>query len=296
MNDKFKGTGVALVTPFSQDGSIDYDGLSNLIEHVIAGGVDYLVSLGTTGESATLSNEEKAEVLAFTVEKTAKRLPVVGGFGGNNTQEIIDSVNNASLEGVDAILSVSPYYSKPTQNGIYAHYMALAENSPLPIIIYNVPARTASNITADTTLRLATDSDKFLGIKEASGDLIQCMDIVNKRPNKNFLVISGEDALTLPMTSFGMDGVISVIANALPNEFAGMTRSSLKGEFKEATALHFQLLETIKMIFTEGNPGGIKALLEIMGVCNSTMRLPLAPISKELYSKLELSVKKITVS
>ena len=286
--NKFRGTGVALVTPFA-NGAVDFVGLAHVINHCIDGGVEYLVSLGTTGESATLTAAESLEVLEFTTKTIAERVPLVAGFGGNNTQALIEKIKAFDFEGVDAILSVSPSYNKPTQEGIYQHYMALAEATPCPIIIYNVPSRTGSNITAETTLRLAHASKKFIAIKEASGNLAQCMDIVKGKPD-DFLVISGDDFLTLPMLSFGMDGVISVLANACPRPFSDMVRHALSGDFKTASQLHFSVLDIMNLLFVEGNPAGIKAALEIQNVCSREVRLPLVQFSEKSYVKMKKAI------
>ncbi len=290
--NKFRGTGVALVTPFA-NGAVDYEGLKAVIEHCIEGGVEYLVSLGTTGESATLTPKESLEVLEFTTKTIAGRVPLVAGFGGNNTQAIIDKIKAFHFEGVDAILSVSPYYNKPTQEGIYRHYMALAEMAPRPIIIYNVPSRTSSNITAETTLRLAHASDKFIAVKEASSDLVQCMNIVKGKPD-NFLVLSGDDAITLPMLSFGMDGVISVIANAFPRRFSDMVRYGLSGDFKAASKLHFDVLEMMDLLFVEGNPAGVKAALELQNICSKEVRLPLVELSEKNYINMKNAIERLS--
>lgn len=292
MDRLFRGTGVALITPFDGNGQIDWQGLKGVINHVIEGGVEYVVSLGTTGESATLSKSEKLEVLETTVETVNGRVPVVAGFGGNNTQAIIRDIQDFHFRGVEGILSVSPYYNKPTQQGIYLHYKALSESTDKPIILYNVPGRTSSNITADTTLRLAHDFNTIVAIKEASGDLEQCMEIVRGRPD-GFSVISGEDPLTLPMISFGMDGVISVVANAYPKEYSDMVRLALKGAFSSAAPLHFKLLPVIKGLFAEGNPGGVKAAMKILGVCEDHLRLPLANISESAFKKLKEAMNAI---
>lgn len=289
---KFRGTGVALVTPFKTNKKIDFPALEKLINFVIQNKTDYLVSFGTTGESATLSKEEKKQVLEFTIEVAKKRVPIVTGFGGNNTKDVIEQIENYLFKGVDAILSVSPYYNKPTQEGIYQHYMAIDRISPLPIILYNVPGRTSSNITSETTLRLARDSKNIIGIKEASGNLFQCMQIVKHKP-KDFLVISGEDMLTLPMISFGMDGVISVVANAFPKDFCEMVRQALEGNFQKASELHFKLLEITDLLFIEGNPGGVKAALEILGICKNKLRLPLWKVSENIYNKIKLAIKEM---
>lgn len=289
--NKFRGTGVALVTPFA-DGVVDFEGLGAVIEHCIEGGVEYLVSLGTTGESATLTPTESLEVLEFTTKKIAERVPLIAGFGGNNTQAIIDKIKAFHFEGVDAILSVSPYYNKPTQEGIYRHYMALAEIAPRPIIIYNVPSRTGSNIAAETTLRLAHASDKFIAVKEASGNLIQCMKIVKEKPD-NFLVLSGDDAITLPMLSFGIDGVISVVANAFPRRFSDIVRHGLSGDFKAASKRHFDLLEIMDLLFVEGNPAGVKAALELQSICSKEVRLPLVELSEKNYINMKTAIEKL---
>ncbi len=262
-NNKFKGTGVAIVTPFAKSGQVDFHGLGNLIEHLIKGKVEYLVVLGTTGESVTLTKEEKSEVVQFVVEKTRKRVPVVIGVGGNNTAEILNYFEHADFTGLAAILSVSPYYNKPSQEGIFQHYRAIAEHAPLPVILYNVPGRTASNISADTTLRLAHEFDNIIAIKEASGNLEQCMKIIKNRPD-NFLVISGDDNLTLPMIACGADGVISVVANALPKDFSEMVRQAANGKLDAARKLHYKTFEITEQLFADGNPGGIKIVLELM--------------------------------
>ncbi len=291
MKNKFRGTGVALVTPFANE-VIDFEGLKRVINHCIDGGVEYLVSLGTTGESATLTPAESLDILEFTTKTIARRVPLVAGFGGNNTQAIIDKIKAFHFDGVDAILSVSPYYNKPTQEGIYRHYMALAEVAPRPIIIYNVPSRTGSNIAPETTLRLAHASEKFIAVKEASGDLVQCMNIVKNKP-ENFLVLSGDDAITLPMLAFGIDGVISVIANACPRPFSDMVRHGLNENFKAASKLHFDLLEIIDLLFVEGNPAGVKAALEIQGICSKEVRLPLVELSEKNYMNMKNAIKEI---
>jgi 4-hydroxy-tetrahydrodipicolinate synthase len=295
MRTELRGTGVALVTPFTATGEVDYDGLTRLIDHVINGGVEYVVSLGTTGESATLTKEEKKAVLSHTKAAVAQRVSIVAGFGGNDTRAVINDIEGADLTGVTAILSVSPYYNKPTQEGIYRHYKALAEASSLPIILYNVPGRTASNISADTTLRLAHDFEKIIGIKEASGNLGQCMDIVAGRP-EGFLVISGEDELTLPMISFGMDGVISVVANAWPSMYSDMVRDALGGRFESASALHYRLLKVIRLLFAEGNPGGVKCALRELGICGDYVRLPLANVSSKTAEALKREITSMTVT
>ncbi len=293
MNSQFRGTGVALVTPF-KNGQVDYQGLENVIEHTIQGDLEFLVSLGTTGESATLSKEEKLKVLEFTAEITRNRVPLVAGFGGNNTAAVIESIKEFHFKGYEAILSVSPSYNKPTQEGIYRHFMAIAGQAPRPIILYNVPGRTGSNMEAATTLRLAHANEKFIAVKEASGNQAQVMQIVKDRP-ANFLVLSGDDLITLPMLGFGTDGVISVVANAFPKPFSDMVRLALDGNFEAARPLHFSLMDIIHLLFVEGNPGGVKVALEVQNICSSELRLPLAAISKETYQKLEIAIAKLNV-
>lgn len=286
---QLSGTGVALVTPFNARHEVNFDALTRLINHVIDGGVEFLVSLGTTGETATLTKVEKKDVLAHTVRIAAGRVPVVAGFGGNNTQGVIDDIHSADLNGIAAILSVSPYYNKPTQEGIFRHYKAISEASPLPVILYNVPGRTSSNITAATTLRIARECPNVMGIKEASGNLEQCMAIVKDRP-EGFLVTSGEDALTLPMISFGMDGVISVVGNAFPREYSNMVRLALEGRFEAASKLHFALFNIINLLFAEGNPGGVKCALKHLRICDDHMRLPLWNVSAELDTQMAKAI------
>lgn len=287
---QLRGTGVALVTPFNK-GKIDFDALKRIIEFNIQAGVDYLVSLGTTGESVTLSTTECREILDFTIKINAGRLPIIAGiFGGNDTHVLIERINNFNFEGIDAIMSSSPNYSKPSQEGIFQHYMAIAKASPLPIIIYNVPGRTASNIKATTLLRLANASKKFIAVKEASGDLAQIQQILKHRPD-NFTVLSGDDPTALATIGCGGDGVISVIGNAFPKEFSTMVRSALNGDFKTAQQLNLSLFDIHQWLYLENNPAGIKAALAILGFCQNELRLPLVPISKENYQGLEKAIK-----
>lgn len=281
---KLYGTGVALITPFEEDGQVDFRGLKKLLTHT-AKGVDYYVVMGTTGESATSTKEEKKKVLTFIVENNPKKLPIVYGIGGNNTQEVIETIDATDLRGVDAILSVSPYYNKPSQEGIYRHFISIADKSPIPILLYNVPGRTASNLTSETTLRLAKHS-KIIGIKEASGNLEQCMRIAKEKP-KDFLLISGDDMLTVPLYSIGGVGVISVLANAFPTVFKKMKEFSFAGNYPKAAAEQFKLLEINGPMYEEGNPVGIKHILSLMGICNNQVRLPLVRATKELQSKIE---------
>lgn len=285
MDDRFRGLGVALVTPFRPNGQVDYAGLEKLIEHQIVGGVDYLVVMGTTGESVTLNKEEKHQLLAQVISVVRNRIPIVLGVGGNNTAEVIETLQGFEMDGVDAILSVSPYYNKPTQEGIYQHYKAIAQASMRPIILYNVPGRTGSNITAETTLRLAKDFKNIIAIKEASANLDQIGMILKYRP-KDFMVISGDDALTLPIIALGGEGVISVVGNALPEEFSTLVNAALQGDLATARREHLRLIEVINLLFVEGNPGGIKNVLSVLGICGDTMRLPLVNVSEGTAKKL----------
>lgn len=279
------GTGLALITPFKKDYSIDFDALAKLIEHVIAGGVEYVVALGTTGESVTLSKEEKKKVYSFISQQVNGRIQCVAGIGGNHTAEIIETLKGFDFAGYDAVLSVSPYYNKPSQEGVYRHYMAIAEVCPKPIILYNVPGRTGSNMLASTTLRLAKASSKFIAMKEASGNAEQIMDIIQEAP-QGFAVISGDDTLTAPFMAMGMQGVISVIGQAYPKEYSDMVRAALKGDFETVHNLHYQLYAITKSIYLDGNPGGIKALLHCMGICENVLRLPLAPVKQEVFEQI----------
>jgi 4-hydroxy-tetrahydrodipicolinate synthase len=287
MHEKFKGTGVAVITPFDKQEKIDEKGLERVINHLIYGGVEYLVILGTTAETATLTKEEKRQVIDIALETIDGRVPFVLGVGGNNTREILETLEYQDFDGIDAVLSVSPYYNKPSQEGIYQHYKVISEKSPRPIILYNVPARTSSNITASTTLRLAKDCPNILGIKEASGDFCQCMTILRDRP-EHFLVVSGDDVFSLPLMACGMDGVISVSANGFPREFSDMIRAARRGDYDEARRIHYTLFEAMQLLFSEGNPTGIKALMHIKGLCENILRLPLMAASETLYNKLLL--------
>ncbi len=284
--NKFHGTGVAVVTPFKKDGSVDFPGLKNTINHIINGGVEYLVSLGTTGETATLNKDEKQAIWDFTLENSAGRVPVVAGIGGNNTFEVTETLKHFKSTGFDAVLSVSPYYNKPTQEGLYQHYKAVSEASPLPVILYNVPGRTGSNILAETTLRLAHDFKNIIGIKEASGNFDQFNKIIKDKP-EGFLFISGDDPVTLPLIAMGAAGVISVVANALPGIFSAMVRMCLDGKFIEAQPLHYSLTEITNLFFAEGNPAGVKAALKLLDICGDEVRLPLVNISNETHLKIK---------
>ena len=286
LNKLFIGTGVALVTPFrKQQETVDFTKLEMLIEHIISSGVDYIVALGTTSEAATMTESERSAVQGFIVETVAGRCPIMLGLGGNNTLSVTDTIARTNFDGISGLLSVTPYYNKPNQRGLYQHYRSVAEASPVPVVMYNVPGRTGVNMTAETTLALAADCANIIGIKEASGNLQQVMDILRNRPD-NFKVISGDDALTYPMITLGADGVISVMANALPAEMSQMVRFAMKGDFKKALPLHYRMLPLMHAIFEEGNPSGIKALLEIEGQITNVLRLPLVKVSKPLYNKL----------
>jgi 4-hydroxy-tetrahydrodipicolinate synthase len=285
LRDTLKGTGVALVTPFSSTGAVDFEALGRVIDGVIKGGVEYLVSLGTTGETPTLSREEKIDIIHYTYEKARSRVPVIVGIGGNNTQELINDLEQFPLDESIAILSASPYYNKPSQEGIFQHYKTIAEASPKPLLLYNVPGRTGRNVTAETTLRLANEVDNIAGTKEASGDMAQCMQILRDRP-KDFLVVSGDDALALPQIACGMDGVISVAANCFPKAFSEMVRLCLKGDFFAARKINDSLIEGYEILFEENNPAGVKAFLAEDGLIENYLRLPLVPLSKELYRRL----------
>ena len=281
----FTGTGVALITPFRKQETIDFSKLEELIDHIIVSGADYIVALGTTSEAATMTDSEKTALLQFIVETVGGRLPIVLGLGGNNTRAVCDAISTTNFDGISALLSVTPYYNKPNQRGLIAHYRTVSEASPVPVVMYNVPGRTGVNMTAETTLTLATECPNIIGIKEASGNLSQVMEILRNRP-AGFRVISGDDALTYPMLTMGADGVISVMANALPKEMADMVHLALKGDLKKALPLHFRMLPLMNAIFEEGNPTGIKALLEAQGMITNVLRLPLVKASKQLSNKL----------
>jgi 4-hydroxy-tetrahydrodipicolinate synthase len=282
---KYSGTGVAMVTPFLENKSVDYNGLKDLINHCIQGGVEFLVSLGTTGESATLLAEEKQKVISSTIEYINGRVPLIVGMGSNNTTQLISDIKAQDFKGVDGILSVSPYYNKPTQNGIYEHYKAISQACPVDIILYNVPGRTSSNMSSETTLRLANDFNNIVAIKEASGDMEQCMEIIKHKPS-DFQVISGDDLLTMPYISAGMDGVISVIANAYPKTFSNLVRDAINGDYLNARIKQYKLLKMMQLLFADGNPGGVKVILQKLGICENELRLPLIPVNNEIQKAL----------
>ena len=289
----FVGTGVALVTPFKKDFSVDTESLKRIVNYVIEGGVEYLVVLGTTAESATLSQEEKELVINTIVEANNGRLPLVLGVGGNNTLKVVEELKTRDFSKFQAILSVSPYYNKPTQEGIYQHFKMIAENSPIPVIVYNVPGRTASNMLPETVLRLAKDFNNIIGIKEAAGDIVQAMKLIQHKP-KDFLVISGDDMITLPMVLAGGAGVISVIGEGYPKEFSEMVRLGLKRKVDEAYALHYKLMDSIDMIFEQGNPGGIKEIFKSLGLSENTVRLPLVNVNENLANRLDAFTKQLS--
>jgi 4-hydroxy-tetrahydrodipicolinate synthase len=282
---QFKGLGVALVTPFLENGSVDMAGLQRLVEHNINNGVNYLVVQGTTGESVTLTKDEKKSILEFVIEINKKRLPIVLGIGGNNTAEVVHALQTTDLSHVDGILSVSPYYNKPSQEGIYQHFKAVTAATDKPIILYNVPGRTMSNMLPDTTLRLARDCKNVVAIKEASGNLEQIMKIIQNKP-KDFLVISGDDALTLPHMAIGGDGVISVVGNAFPKEFSALVQAAALNNYDEARKHHYDLIELIQFLFADGNPGGIKHVLKEIGICHDYVRLPLVRVNEQVAEQL----------
>jgi 4-hydroxy-tetrahydrodipicolinate synthase len=286
MNERIKGTGVALATPFTRDLEPDLEALAKLVEHVVSGGVDYLVVLGTTGESATLGREEKDKVFRAVARANKGRLPLVAGIGGNHTAAVVAELAETNLEGYEAILSVSPYYNRPTQEGIFRHFKTLSEHSPLPLILYNVPSRTASNVLPETVLRLAASCGNLLGIKEASGDMAQIQTLIREAP-QGFMVISGDDLTAVPTVLAGGAGVISVAGQGIPGPFSRMIRLAMQGEAGEALEVHRQLEPLVGLLFREGNPAGIKALLSLQGICQPWVRLPLVPASEELQDELQ---------
>lgn len=286
-----KGTGVALITPFKADKSVDVAALTKIVEFQIENGIDYLVVLGTTAESATLTKEEKKLVLETVLEANQGKLPVVLGMGSNNTQALVSEIKNQSFGGIDAILSVSPYYNKPTQEGIYQHFKAVAEASEVPVILYNVPGRTSSNMEVSTVVRLANDFNNIIGIKEAKGDIVQAMNLIKETP-EGFLVISGDDMITLPIVLAGGAGVISVIAEGFPKLFSEMIRLGLEKDVEESFKLHYQIAPAIDMIFEQGNPAGIKAVFAQRGLALNELRLPLVPVSQDLAERLQVFTEK----
>jgi 4-hydroxy-tetrahydrodipicolinate synthase len=295
LRNTLKGTGVALVTPFDRSEQIDFNALEKVIDFVIDGGVEYVITLGTTGETPVLSKDEKKDLINFTYDKVAGRVPVVVGIGGNDTNALIDDLESFPLEKSIAILSASPYYNKPSQEGIFQHYKKLAAASPKPIILYNVPGRTGRNMTAATTIRLATEVENIAGMKEASGDMLQCMQILKDRPD-DFLVVSGDDALALPQLACGMDGVISVAANAFPEQFSEMVRAGLAGDFQTAKKINDPLIDVYDLLFCENNPAGVKAFLHQLGLIENVARLPVVPLSDSLMNSVAQYVRTLKSS
>lgn len=289
---KFHGTGVAVITPFQNDGSIDFAAVEIVLENLISKGIDYLISLGTTGESAALSSAEKKEIWAFTARIVAGRVPLIAGIGGNYTQAVVENIKNFDKQGYDAVLSVSPYYNKPTQEGIYQHYKAVASASDLPVILYNVPGRTASNISAETTVRLAHDCTNIIAVKEASGNFDQFNQIMRDKP-EDFMLISGDDPVTLPIIALGAVGVISVIGNAVPKLFSDMVRLCLDGNWEAARHLHLKLIEFTRLMFADGNPAGVKEAMKILGLCGNTLRLPLVNVNSKIAELIAAETKKL---
>ena len=290
-----KGMGVALITPFKEDESVDYEALGRLVDYLLQNGADYLVVLGTTAETPTLTEEEKKKIIELVVTKVRHRIPIVLGVGGNCTKSVVDKLKNDNLEGIDAILSVVPYYNKPSQEGIYQHYKAIAQATELPVILYNVPGRTGVNMTAETTLRLAREFKNIIAVKEASGNITQMDDIIKNKP-KDFNVISGDDGITFPLITLGAIGVISVIGNAFPREFSRMVRLALAGDYDSARTIHRRFTELFSLLFVDGNPAGVKSMLSMMGFVENSLRLPLVPTRIVTYEKIrnvlhELSIK-----
>nr|WP_297166510.1 4-hydroxy-tetrahydrodipicolinate synthase [uncultured Dysgonomonas sp.] len=289
-----RGVGVAFITPFKEDESVDYEALIRLVDYQIQNNTDYLVVLGTTAETATLTEGEKTKIVETVINRVNGRIPIVLGVGGNNTRAVVDQLKNGNFEGIDAILSVVPYYNKPSQEGIYQHYKAIAEASKLPVILYNVPGRTAVNMTAETTLRLANEFSNIVAIKEASGDMAQMDDIIKRKPD-NFDVISGDDGITFPLITLGAIGVISVIGNAFPKEFSRMTRLALEGDYQSALTIHHSFSELFKLLFVDGNPAGVKSMLHMMGYIENKLRLPLVPTRITTFEQIRLVLNELNI-
>lgn len=294
MQNIFKGLGVALVTPFKADGSVDFDALRRLLDYQLSNGVDFLCVLGTTAETPCLSAEEKVKVKNIVVEKVQGRVPILLGCGGNNTAAVVESLKNDDFTGVDGILSVCPYYNKPSQEGLYQHFKAIANATELPVVLYNVPGRVGVNMTAETTLRLANDCPNIVAIKEASGNFAQIDDIIKNKPS-HFDVISGDDGITFPLITLGAVGVISVIGNALPKEFSRMVRLALNGDYKNALEIHHKFTELFGLLFVDGNPAGVKAMLNIMGLIQNQLRLPLVPARITTLGEISAIVKELNI-
>ncbi len=293
--NRFTGMGVALITPFKKDGSIDYDALRRLIEYQIKNGTDYFVVLGTTAETPTLTKQERAELVSFVTAQINGRVPIVLGMGGNCTKALVEEIRLTDLSQVDAILSVTPYYNKPSQEGLYRHYAEVAQNSKVPVILYNVPGRTGVNLTAQTTLRLANDFKNIIAIKEASGNFAQIDDIIKNKPD-DFMVISGDDGITFPLITLGAVGVISVIGNAFPKEFSRMVRLALNGDYNGAREIHYRFSELIDLLFVDGNPAGVKSMLSVMGFIENELRLPLVPTTINTFEKIRFVLNQLKTS
>lgn len=291
---KLRGMGVALITPFQEDETIDFPALARMVDFILQNNADFLCVLGTTAETPTLTDEEKLQVKKFVIERANGKVPILLGVGGNNTRAAVDSLKNDDYKGVDAILSVVPYYNKPSQEGIYQHYKAIAEATDLPIVLYNVPGRTGVNMTAETTLRIARDFKNVIAIKEASGDITQMDDIIKNKPD-NFDVISGDDGITFPLITLGAVGVISVIGNAFPREFSRMTRLSLKGDYEHALVIHHKFTELFKLLFVDGNPAGVKSILSVMGMIKNKLRLPLIPTRITTYEAIRKVLNELNI-
>ena len=292
LNTKLIGMGVALITPFKEDESVDFEALKKLVEFQIKNGTDYLVVCGTTAETPTLTEDEKENITRFVVQQANGRIPIVLGIGGNNTKAVVEKLQKSDLTGIDAILSVTPYYNKPSQEGLYQHYAAIAKVSPKPIILYNVPGRTGVNMTPETTLRLANEFSNICAVKEASGNFGQIDQIIKNKPT-DFLVISGDDGITFPLITLGAVGVISVIGNAFPSEFSRMVRLALHGDYDNARQIHYRFTELIELLFVEGNPAGVKSMLALMGLIENKLRLPLVPNTINTYEKIKFVLNQL---
>jgi 4-hydroxy-tetrahydrodipicolinate synthase len=295
LHNKLAGMGVALITPFKTDGSVDFEALGKLVDFQVANNTDYLVVCGTTSEEPTLTQDERREIVSFVVERNAGRLPIVAGMGGNNTASVVQRISNADFRGIDAVLSIVPYYNKPSQEGLYQHFRAIASATDMPIILYNVPGRTGTNMSAQTTLRLAHELNNVVAIKEASGNFQQIDEIIKNKP-QNFMVISGDDGITFPLITLGAVGVISVIGNAFPREFSRMVRLALRGDLTGAREIHYRFTELMELLFVDGNPAGVKSMLSEMGMIENVLRLPLVPTTvatKEKIRKVLCEIKKL---
>lgn len=291
---KLRGMGVALITPFKEDGSVDYAALLRLVDYQLQNNTDFLCVLGTTAETPTLTPDEKKRITQLVIERVNGRIPILLGVGSNCTQTVIDTLKQDDMTGVDAVLAVVPYYNKPSQEGIYQHYKAIAESTDLPVVLYNVPGRTGVNMTAETTLRLARDFNNIIAVKEASGNITQMDDIIKNKP-ENFNVISGDDGITFPLLTLGAVGVISVIGNAFPREFSKMVRLALQGDFEHALPIHHQFAELFKLLFVDGNPAGVKAMLNAMGLIENRLRLPLVPTRITTFEKMRAILDELNI-